>query len=137
MIARTLQLAPAAWSDHAAEMLGRAMRRSTMTVNNLRHGCEDGRMKLWSVTEPQAGAVGYYVTWIDSLDCGDELVIVAAAGRLPGVPLTRCVLPAIEALAAGAGCSSVRVHSIRPGMLKALARHGYAPSEIVYRKVIA
>jgi len=134
---RTLHLSPAAWSDHAAALLGQALRRSTTTVDNLRHGCEAGRMKLWSVSDAALGAVGYYVTWIDPLDCGDELVIVAAAGGLPGVPLTRAVLPAIEALAAGGGCGSVRVHSIRPGMLKALARQGYAPAEIVYRKVLA
>ena len=119
-------------------LLAAALRLSTTTVDNLRHGCAEGRMKLWRVADAIENAiVGYYVTWIDSLDCGDELVIVAATGRLPGVPLTRCVLPVIEALAAGGGCSSVRVHSIRPGMLKALARQGYNPSEIVYRKVIA
>lgn len=135
---RTLNLSPAAWSLAAECALLAALRRSALTVTELRQACESGRMRLWYVADAAADAVaGYYVTWVDSKAAGDELVIVAAAGRLPGISLTRSVLPAIEALAAAGGCSSVRVHSIRPGMLKALARQGYAPAEIVYRKVIA
>jgi hypothetical protein len=137
-VSRTLHLSPAAWSPAAEVELTKALRRSSLSVAELRQACESGRMRLWCVSADAEHAVaGYYVTWVDSKAAGDELVIVAAAGRLPGIPLTRAVLPAIEALAAGAGCNSVRVHSIRPGMLKALARQGYAPAEIVYRKAIA
>lgn len=135
---RTLNLSPAAWSPAAEAELSKALRRSSLTVAELRQACESGRMRLWCVADASAHAVaGYYVTWVDSKAAGDEFVIVAAAGRLPGVPLTRAILPAIEALAAGGGCASVRIHSIRQGMLKALARQGYAPAEIVYRKALA
>ena len=101
---RTLQLSPAAWSPAAEAGLAKALRRSPMTVGELRQACESGRMRLWCVADAGLHAIaGYYVTWVDPGAAGDELVIVAAAGRLPGIPLTRAVLPAIEALAAGAG----------------------------------
>ena len=66
-----------------------------------------------------------------------ELVIVAAAGRIPGVDLTRHVLPAIEDLARSLGCQSVRLHTMRKGLIRKTVRHGYMLSEIVMRKALA
>lgn len=64
---------------------------------------------------------------------GDELVIVAAAGALPGVNLLDVVLPHIEA---ASGARWVRIHTQRRGMGRQLARHGYKAAEVVYRKEI-
>ena len=62
---------------------------------------------------------------------GAEVVIGAAAGKLPGISLLDVILPHIEATC---GASWVRSHSARRGMAKQLAKHGYGVAEIVYRK---
>lgn len=62
---------------------------------------------------------------------GAEVVIVAAAGKLPGISLLDVILPHIEATC---GARWVRIHSARRGMAKQLAKHGYGVAEVVYRK---
>lgn len=64
---------------------------------------------------------------------GDECVIVAAAGGLPGINLLDVILPHIEATC---GARWVRIHSHRKGMMRQLQRHGYGVAEVVYRKEV-
>lgn len=104
-------------------------------VENIRRQVEGGAAQVFKVI---AGAelVGYYVLRVDTVAAGKELVVIAGAGGLPGVPLLQVMLPAIEAQAVESGCRWVRIHTSRRGMYKQLPRLGYQPAEVVYRKEV-
>ena len=54
---------------------------------------------------------------------GREIVVVAAAGGLPGVDLVECVLPKIEQQGAGADRMTLRTR--RLGLVRKLKRQGW------------
>lgn len=105
-------------------------------VANIKRQVVDGVAALFSVrsgNQPKA----YYVVRIDVMAGGLEMVIIAGAGRISGVPLMDVMLPAIEAQAMASGCRWTRIHTNRRGMYKRLPVFGYEMSEIVFRKEIA
>lgn len=119
---------PAVWSDDAGQVLAAAV--SHASVEDIRRQVEAGAA-LFQVTAKGA-VVGYYVLRVDKLSAGCEGVLVAAAGRIPGVDLTAALVPVIERQFIG--CVSMRVHTNRPGLVKKLAAQGYGGAEIVVRK---
>lgn len=72
--------------------------------------------------------VGAFVLRVD----GDEGVIVAAAGDLDGVSLVPLLLRHIEGRFNG--CRAIRFHTVRPGLARVMAEHGYKGQEVVMRK---
>lgn len=78
--------------------------------------------------------VAAFVLRIDRIGGRNEGVVVAAAGRVPGVDLTALMMPVIEKMFEG--CQSVRVHTARPGLGRKLVGMGYRVAELVLRKEI-
>ena len=71
-----------------------------------------------------AGAVvARYALRMDQHDNGREIVVVAAAGGLPGVDLVASVLPNIEKQGAGADRMTLRTR--RPGLVRKLKKQGW------------
>lgn len=79
--------------------------------------------------------VAAFVATIDPSNFADELVVIAAGGRVPGISLLRSVLPWIEST--WSTCSAVRIHTARRGMLRELSKRGYKAREIVMVKELA
>lgn len=109
-----------AWNPHAAYVLRGALGDALADVAA---EVDEGRAELWRY--PPAT---YLVTRIECSPKGRELVLVALAGEA-GHTIGRQWL----AIAAGAACQSVRVHSRRPGMGRYLAPLGFQPVETVYQ----
>lgn len=127
----------APWSDEAARTLAPIFAADkTGGVENLKAQVLSGNASLHRVTKG-ADLVGFFSVRIDQFAAGDEMVIIAAAGALPGVPLLHVFLPLLEANAKEAGCETVRIHTSRKGMFKQLAKRGYEFSEWILRKPLA
>lgn len=123
------------WSDEAAAMLSPIF-DDPSGCDDLRTALATGRGSLHRVTEGEK-LVGFFSVRIDSYAGGDELVIVAAAGKLKGMPLLNVFLPLLEANAKDAGCNSMRIHTSRKGLFKRLSQRGYGFSEWVLRKKLS
>ncbi len=65
----------------------------------------------------------------------DELVLVAGAGRAD-FDLCAATFPLLEAMAIGLGCSSMRLHTRRGGMIEKASRQGWDLTEYVMRKAV-
>lgn len=125
-----LTIAPAAWNDAAAALLSRAVAGKAEALANVRAGVESCGATLLHVLSGSR-LVGAIVLRVDPLPSGPEGVIVAAAGRLPGVRLFD-LLPHFEQRFKGV--TAVRVHTARPGMVRQLLCAGYEVQETVMRK---
>lgn len=122
---KVLTIEPREWSPAVAALLARAFTHGDPEV--IGADVRDGRAGLFAVCQGDTlGAV--FVLRID----GDEGVIVAAAGGVPGVDLTADVLPHVERMFSGV--RRIRIHTSRPGMAKKLTRQGYGAAEIVLFK---
>lgn len=67
---------------------------------------------------------------------GKTCWVVAVGGHLPGVDLTKTVLPTMYAQAAAMGCTQIAGTTKRRGMMAKLARAGWAPAATTYRKAL-
>lgn len=124
---KVLTVEPCEWSPQAADLLARAFTHGNPEV--IGADVRAGRAGLFAVRDGATlGAL--FVLRVD----GDEGVIVAAAGGVPGVDLTAEVLPAVERMFSGV--RRIRIHTSRPGMAKKLARQGYGAAEVVLFKEI-
>lgn len=130
-ITKELTIRPIDWRAAAEEMLAQAMRSDTLAgVEALEMMVRAGEASLFGVfSGPRL--CGAYVLRIEQKPNGNEGVIVAAAGRLNGFRLVD-LLPHVERQFIG--CRAVRIHTARPGMMKALKRAGYSPHEIIFSK---
>jgi len=131
-----LTLSRVAWSETAARILAPVCADEPGGLGDVAVQVQTGTASLFKV-DAQERLVGFYVVRIDQLTAGDELVIVAAAGRLPGVDLIAVMLPTFEAQAVLSDCGAVRIHTNRKGMVKKIARRGYGFSEWVFRKKLS
>lgn len=84
--------------------------------------CLDGTSELFHLR-----GYGWLVTRTEVRPGGDELVIVAAAGKG-----TAEVLPVLQQIARKNNCATMRAHSRRPGMARLLKRYGFTERERVY-----
>jgi hypothetical protein len=130
-IEKTLSVLPAAWSDEAAELLARSAHDPLVGIGTLQNLIAAGRASLFEVSDDGA-LVGAYVLQANQCEHGAELVLVAAAARLPGYSLTRAVVPYIEAQ--GAAFDRVRISASRPGMGRLLERMGFTQQAVTYVK---
>jgi len=134
----TLTLRLARWSpDVAADMARLPECDPTVSPDWFRAQVEAGGLKVLTAENEDGEHVGTLLVRTEAGDLGKEFVIVAAAGGYEGVDLTAAILPTLERLAREGGCCTVRVHTMRPGLVRKLGRMGYATSEIVMRRVIA
>lgn len=122
---KVLTIAPREWSPEVAALLARAFTHGNPEV--IGDEVRDGRAGLFGVCQGDTlGAV--FVLRVD----GDEGVIVAAAGEVPGVDMTAEVLPHVERIFSDV--RRIRIHTSRPGLAKKLTRQGYGAAEIVLFK---
>lgn len=129
---KTLILVAAQWSAEVEVLLEPAMRADPLSsCRTLEALCDNDEAHLLEV-RCEGELVGAAVVRLETREQGDELVIVAAGGCLPGHSLTRSVLPYLERLYQSA--TWVRVHTARKGLLRELLRQGYTTREIVMAK---
>lgn len=125
-----LTVAPAAWNDTAAALLLRAVDSKREHLADLRATVESAGAALFHVLAGDR-IVGAVVLRVDRFASGAQGVIVAAAGRLPGVRLAD-LLPHFEGRMTGV--DSIRIHTRRQGMVRLLRRAGYRAAETVMVK---
>ncbi len=134
----TLTLRLTRWSPTVAADMARLPECDpTISPDWFRAQIEAGGLKALTAESDDGEHVGTVLVRTEAGDLGKEFVIVAAAGSYEGLDLTAAILPALERLARDEGCVTVRVHTMRPGLVRKLGRMGYATSEIVMRRVIA
>lgn len=122
------------WSPQISAWLEKAIRHDpTMTVRTLEALCDNGDAALYEVVSGDV-VVAAGVFRVDVQELGDDLVIVAAGGKLPGYSLIRSLLPHLEKIFTT--CRWVRVHTARRGMIKELSKLGYKGREVVMAKEI-
>ena len=130
----SLRLSTVAWSDEAARVLESSTKWFPLaTVTDYRmlvEGDPDARLYR---CENDEGLVGFVILKIERFTGGCEGVIIAAAGRAPGVDLVEQVLPQLESLFDGV--KSYRVTTARAGLVKKLKRAGWLETHAVLRKV--
>ena len=82
--------------------------------------------------------VGWTVYKICENEDGLEFLSVASYGKsLDGNDLSRAIIPILEGMAKQLGCKSIRLHTLRPGLVKKLSENmGWFVSEFVMRKAI-
>lgn len=131
-----LTLSRVSWNDTAAAILAPVCADDPAGLADVEIQVQTGAASLFKVHSPNR-LVGFYVVRIDHTANGDDLVIIAGAGRLPGVNLIAVMLPTFEAQAAMSDCNAVRIHTNRRGMVKQIARRGYRFAEWVFRKEIS
>lgn len=76
----------------------------------------------------------YYALQAIDRPGGREVVIVAAAGTIPGADLVRSVIPYIEQQVSGA--KALTVHTRRRGLVAKLAAQGFRVDGFILRKAL-
>lgn len=127
-----LALTSCDWTDEIADHLVKAI--SHATREDLHMQIERGAV-CYAIRQDGA-LIGAYMLRIDQTASGAQGVIIAASGHLDGLDLLDTVYPAIEGQLEAAGCTSVRVHTARPGIGRMMMRRGFGAFEIVLTKVI-
>lgn len=122
-------IAPAEWSERAAELLAAACLCSS--VEDYRRQVENGAV-LFAVSV--AGeAVGFYILRVDQWAEKTIGVLVAASG-LPGFSFADDLMPVIERQFVD--CDEIHQYASRPGMVKKLAATGWQATHLCMRKVM-
>lgn len=98
-------------------------------------GIRSGKYKLMDIVE-NGVSVGWCVYGILPLGEQKEFVLVAAYARGRD-NVSEGITPILEGIAAQHNCKSFRVHTMRPGLVKALLKQDFFISEIVVRKEIS
>lgn len=92
---------------------------------------------LFALTDEAIGApVLHYVLKVMQRTNGKEGLILAAAGALPGVDLTRQYLPTIEQQLRLEGCEAVTLQTRRLGLKRKLEKQGYRCDAFTMRKTL-
>lgn len=122
------------WSETAREHLCQVMAwPDHASPDGYRDALEAGEINALGVfsEDEQIGTTFYR---FDVGDQGQEMVIMASAGHLPGVDLVGVVLPLMERLALEEGCCSVAFETARRGLVKKTAGLGYNLAHVTLRK---
>lgn len=123
-----LSVHPVAFAD-VRDLLGRAERFAPGGLESVEEWCAGAAC---FAVENAGRIVGAYALEVLRHAHGNEGVIVAAGGQLPGVSLAASVLPDAEARMVG--CDVVRVQTMRPGLVKLMTARGYQPVAVVLQK---
>lgn len=127
-----LAIAPIHWCESVSELMAPSMEHEPgITVATLAEIVNKERAELFGVFSG-AELVAAYVLRIEQKEQGQEGIIVAASGKLPGYSLIRTILPPIERQLSN--CDWIRAHTARPGIVRELKRAGYSQREIVMAK---
>ncbi len=80
--------------------------------------------------------VGMLVFSVEELTAGRELVLVAAFSQNQEIDYTDLLSRFADLLASGLGCKSIRLHTLRPGLVRKAQALGYSTAEIILRKTL-
>ncbi len=124
----------AEWSPEALDALRPAERADTSGgLQRVEDWARQG--ELFEIDIDDVTVMRYVLT-VRQHSGGREGIIIAAAGRAPGVDLTEAAIPLIESTFAQAGCAVVALCTRRMGLVKKLARLGYRVDGVILRKRI-
>lgn len=126
---KALTIKPAQWCEQVAAWLKLAVAGDTIEDLIEQHLAGAQLFAVWD----GAVMVAAYMLRIDRTARGYEGVIVAAGGRAD-VPLLPACLPYIERQFKAAGCTSIRLHTQRRGLVALAEKHGFGESETVMTK---
>lgn len=105
----------------------------TEGMHIVERGIDSGEMKLLDVFE-DGRIVGITIYSIEENENGREFLSIASYGE-SGSDLSRSIIPKLEDYAREFGCKTIRLHTMRTGLVKKLTDHlGWYVSEIVMRK---
>lgn len=109
----------------------------TENFDSIIQGVRTGEFKMLDVFE-SGEKVGWTVYKICENEDGLEFLSVASHGKsLGGNDLSKAIIPILEGMAKHLGCGSIRLHTLRPGLVKKLSEGmGWFVSEFVMRKEI-
>lgn len=131
----TLAILPMLTPEAQAALMRAAKHDTTGGLQGLGEALHGGT--LFELTDEAIGApVLHYVLKVMQREHGKEGLILAAAGALPGVDLTRQYLPTIEAQLRQEGCEAVTLQTRRPGLRRKLEKLGYRCDAFVMRKTL-
>lgn len=124
------------WGSDAKAWLARCVGHGRVTIDALLRQVANGADLFVIRDQATNQSCGAFILRTDEVDGGHEGVIVAAACEINGVDAIDVFLPDIERRFRSAGCLGVRFHSIRPGLMRKMLPHGYAPDEFVSYKAL-
>lgn len=128
-------LRPGVLDSQAAEWISKVPFDSPAeSADRIKRDLDAGKSVLLNCFAADGRRVGVTVYRIEDHDLGRELVSIASFGSDGGADLTREVLPMVEAVARSKGCVSVRLHTMRAGLIRKLLKDDYFVSEVVLRK---
>lgn len=90
--------------------------------------------QCFAVLDGEGREVGNYAVTVNAYAHGDEVVVIAAAGAIPGADLVASLVPYIEQQAAGA--KALTVHTRRRGLLVKLGALGFRCEGYILRKAL-
>lgn len=96
-----------------------------------------GRVACFNVTDPAGGTVAVSFFLIETLRNGrrDFVSLASVAVDRTQTHLTDDMMPQLEQVAAGLGCDSISLRTVRPGLANVLVEKlGWFASEIILRK---
>lgn len=103
------------------------------TLSEIKDGLADGSFTICDVVHPDGQTVGWTIYTIIDRPNGKEFLSVASIGQA-AENLTAEIIPILEGIAREHHCSTIRLHTLRPGLVKKLFSLGWLASEIVMRK---
>jgi hypothetical protein len=126
---------PATWSRAALEALARCEAPKSDALDglsSLEEVCHGGQ--LYALAGGDGQVLAWYVVKVNDLERGSEAVVVAAAGRAPGLDLTAAIETAVRAQYRH--CDALAAITRRPALARKLALLGFGISGFVMRKRI-
>ncbi len=96
-----------------------------------------GRVACFNVTDPAGGTLAVSFFAVETLRNGrrDFVSLASVSVDRTQTHLTDSMMPQLEQVAAGLGCDSISLRTVRPGLAKVLVeRLGWFASEIIVRK---
>ena len=119
------------WSEAAAKNLSPAIEHDPFySIEDLKTSVEAGKQSLFNVYDKTKNMICSFVL----RDEGNEVVIVAAGGKTqPRLSLMKTFLPFIKIICEQKGIESIRAHTAKPGMCRAMESLGFSLAEKVYR----
>jgi len=124
-----LTIEHAAWTPRTEHLIGLGL--ATASIADMKRQTEAGA-QLFAVLDEQGKQVAAFLLRVDREAARTVGVVVSAGGALDGVDLTALCLPQIEKMFYG--MDVIRMHTERHGLVRKLARQGYATSEIILEK---
>lgn len=105
----------------------------TETMHYLERGIDSGEFTLADIYEG-GERIGFTVYMITENEDGKEFLSIASYAKGQG-DVTTSAMPILEGIAKAKGCKTIRLHTMRTGLVKKLTKNqNWFVSEIVLRK---